>query len=350
MWFKLATADFSGNNLGTMDAIADAWTVNYSITGGLTKVSCPGLASKGGTLTATLQLSSGAEMTSVNSTSGSATYSVSGTTVTITVTGYSDNFTVTIVATGENVDGGSGGEGGSGGTVITYTSRQSSSGISKSTGEYLSSTTGYVNIYENIDPTKTYAATGYAPASTGDNACVCYYTSDGAFINAESGSDWGISSVEYTMHELTIPSNASIIKLFGRTNNQESVLYLTSIISLSEISYSSQKTSSNLSKTTGEYGSSSTGYVNIYDNIDVSKTYYGSGFCPNASGTAAAVCYYTSSGTFISAQDGNDFGVSSAGFVKQKLTVPSTTSTIKIFAQQKSAYPNEPDAALYVEQ
>lgn len=247
--------------------------------------------------------------------------------------------------------------GGSGGTntpaypVIAYTSRQSSSGISKTTGEYVSSATGYVNIYENINPTKTYAATSYSPASTSDVACVCYYTADGTFISAESGSNWGISSVEYTMQELTVPSNASIIKLFGRTNNQEAILYLTSAISMTEINYSSQKASSNLSETTGEYGPSPTGYVNVYDNIDASKTYYGSGFCPNASGTAAAVCYYTSSGTFISAQDGNDFGLSSANFIKQKLTVPSNTSTIKIFAQTvSSSYPNAAPAALYVEQ
>ena len=233
--------------------------------------------------------------------------------------------------------------------TVAYTSRQSASGISKTTGEYLSSTTGYVNVYENIDPLKAYAATSYAPVSSGDSACVCYCTSDGTFISAESGSDWGISSVEYTMMQLTVPANASTIKLFGRTNNQEAVLYLTTAIVMDEITHTSQNTKSNLNKSNGTLGTSSTGYVNVYDNIDTSKTYYASGFAPNATGTAAAVCYYTSNGTFISAQDGNDFGVSSAGFVKQKLTVPSTTSTIKIFAQEQSAYPSAPSAALYVE-
>ena len=361
MWFRLNTV-FT-ESLGKLDELTNSWSIirdlrNFSTDSDVTSVT------KDDSYSAVFTLNSDCTYTSHSVTMGGevvsasqAVWDASTGELTVNIAKVTADVSIKAYASKNSTGGGGGSEGGDeptdptpGGTVISYTSRQSSSGISKSTGKYLSSSTGYVNIYENIDPTKTYAATGYAPASTGDNACVCYYTSDGTFISAESGSDWGISSVEYTMHELTIPSNASIIKLFGRTNNQESVLYLTSTISLSEISYSSQKTSSNLSKITGEYGSSSTGYVNIYDNIDVSKTYYGSGFCPNASGTAAAVCYYTSSGTFISAQDGNDFGVSSAGFVKQKLTVPSTTSTIKIFAQQKSAYPNEPDAALYVEQ
>lgn len=353
MIIYLTGADFSTNKIGTINT----WSIFTSLGRGAT-YSGPTYVDKNAELTATVTIADGYEIGSagISLMVGSADMTdgctnISGNTITISIGSVTGNVTIKVptvnTSTGEED---SGNNDSVTPNVVVYTSRQSSSGISKSSGEYLSSTAGYVNIYENIDPTKEYAATGYAPASTGDNACVCYYTSDGTFISGESGSDWGISSVEYTMQELTVPSNASTIKLFGRTNNQASVLYLTSTISLSEISYSSQQTSSNLNKTTGEYGSSSTGYINIYDNIDASKTYYGSGFCPNASGTAAAVCYYTSDGTFISAQDGNDFGVSSDGFVKQKLTVPSTTSTIKIFAQSASAYPNEPSAALYVEQ
>lgn len=351
MWLRLTTAEFKAvseggkGNLGTLDQ----YTITHSGSG--YSYSGPSYWDKSSddAFSATITLLSGYTLNSISVSmggtvqSGAVTDNENGT-YTINLAAVTGDITITVSTTGSSSGGGEEDEPTPGGTIITYTSRQSSSGISKSTGEYLSSTTGYVNIYENIDPTKTYAATGYAPASTGDNACVCYYTSEGTFISAESGSDWGVSSAEYTMQELTVPSAASIIKLFGRTNNQEAVLYLTSTISMTEISYSSQSTSSNMNETTGELGSSSSGYVNVYDNIDASKTYYASGFCPNASGTAAFVCYYTSDGTFISAQDGNDFGASSENVVKQKLTVPSTTSTIKVFAQS-----GQTAAALYVE-
>lgn len=346
MWFQLNTT-FS-THLGALSTLQSNYGVTYSLSN-FTKTTAPDMVEKDKSLTVVLTMVEGATFTTASMTDGTNTVtgSLSGSTVTMTISSVKGPVTVIARATGANGDDGEEDEPINptpGGTVITYTSRQSSSGISKSTGEYLSSSTGYVNIYENIDPTKTYAVTSYAPSNTSDNACVCYYTADGTFISAESGSDWGISSVEYTMQELTIPSNASTIKLFGRSNNQEAVLYLTSTISLSEISYSSQSTSSNLNETNGALGTSSTGYVNVYDNIDASKTYYASGFCPNASGTAAFVCYYTSDGTFISAQDGNDFGASSENVVKQKLTVPSTTSTIKVFAQS-----GQTAAALYVE-
>lgn len=277
------------------------------------------------------------KMGSVDKTS--AWYNASTGAITIPAGSLTDNVTISGKATSNSSSGEDDG-------IIAYTSRISSAGISKTTGEQLSSSTGYVNVYENIDASKAYYASSYAPASTGDNACVCYYTSDGTFISAESGSDWGINSAEYTSQKLTVPSNTGIIKLFGRTNNSEALLSHSNG-GFTEVNYSSQQTSANLNEETGEYGSSSTGYVNVYDNIDISKTYYASGFCPKDSGTAAAVCYYTSDGTFISAQDGNDFGKSSENFSYQKLTVPSNASTIKVFAQNSSGYT---PAALYVKQ
>lgn len=352
MIIKLKGATFSNN----INGLLNSWPITFY---GRTLVTGTFASSveKGQTYTATFNVADQCTVDSVAITRGGTAVSgatISGNTITISVPTTTESGPISITFNGSK-------ENGDDPVVpdvpvdpeepititIAYTSRQSASGISKTTGEYLSSSTGYVNIYENIDPLKAYAATSYAPGSSGENACVCYYTSDGTFISAESGSDWGISSVEYTMMQLTVPANASTIKLFGRTNNQEAVLYLTTVVD--EITYTSQNTKSNLSKSDGTLGTSSTGYVNVYNNIDPSKTYYASGFCPNATGTAAAVCYYTSDGTFISAQDGNDFGVSSASFVKQKLTVPSTTSTIKVFAQEQSAYPDAPSAALYVE-
>lgn len=108
MWFKLAKADWSGegNNLGTMDSLMNAWSVTYSISGGLTKLNAPAFVTKGSTLTATFTLAEGATITGTpSSTSGTvSTPSVSGTTVTITVTGISKNCTVTIAATGGSVE------------------------------------------------------------------------------------------------------------------------------------------------------------------------------------------------------------------------------------------------------
>ena len=358
MIITLIGADFSKNNIGTLTTWSIGYSTNISasVTADSNNPSSVDRTTNTG-FTAIYTINDGYELSStgVTVTMGGVVQdnvvTIDGSKITVTFTSVTGNVNISIntkvIGSTEPEDPIIPEEPDNSETIVAYTSRQSSSGISKSTGEYISSSTGYVNIYENIDPTKTYAVTSYAPSSTSDNACVCYYTSDGTFISAESGSDWGISSVEYTMQELTVPSTASIIKLFGRTNNQEAVLYLTSTISLREISYTSQKTSSNLNETTGEYGSSSSGYVNIYDNIDTSKTYYASGFCPDASGTAAFVCYYTSDGTFISSQDGNDFGASSQNVKKQKLTVPSNTSTIKVFAQSTSGYTS---AALYVEQ
>lgn len=346
MIIKLKGADFSANNI---NSLLNSWPITFYgrtlVTGTFTSS-----VSKGSTYTATFSVAENCTVDSVTITRGGTTISgatISDGTISISVPTTAESGPISITFVGSREDGGDVVDPDEPTTgPVTYTSRQSASGLSKTTGEYLSSSTGYVNVYENIDPTLSYTATSYAPGSSGENACVCYYTAEGTFISAESGSDWGISSVEYTNQGLTVPANTSIIKLFGRTNNQEAVLYL---IVIDEITYTSQNTKSNLNKSNGELGASSTGYVNVYDNIDTSKTYYANGFCPNATGTAAAVCYYTSDGTFISAQDGNDFGKSSAGFVKQKLTVPSTTSTIKIFAQEQSAYPNEPAAALYVE-
>jgi len=223
-------------------------------------------------------------------------------------------------------------------TAVPYTSQLSASGLSKTDGSILSSGTGYVNVYENLDFTKTYYASGYAPAATGSNAIVCYYKADGTFISAESGNDWGISSQKYEHRQLTIPADTAIIKLFGRTNSGEGCT-LEIGLNYTLISHSEINEKSNLSETDGTLGTSSTGVVKTYNNIDVSKTYVADGFCPNATGTAAFVCYYNSSNTFISSQDGNDFGLSSKAASKVTLTVPSGTSIIKLFGQGGSSDP-----------
>lgn len=359
MIITLIGADFSKSNIGTLSS----WIISRVLGDGATYAG-PSYVDKDAALSATITLDEGYEIGSAGITitmGGTALdescYSVVDNVITFTIDSVTGSVVIKVPTlntnTGEEDGGNTGGEGGGnedeGETTIAYTSRQSSSGISKTTGEYLSSSTGYVNIYENIDPAKSYFATSYAPGTSGDNACVCYYTSDGTFISAQDGTSFGVNSAEYTDKQLSVPSNAAIIKLFGRTNNQEALLKtnvnIAPIPAMQEITYTSQNTTSNLNKNDGTLGSSTSGYVNVYTNIDATKTYYASGFCPNATGTAASVCYYTSDETFISAQDGNDFGLSSANFVKQKLTVPTNTAIIKIFAQSTSGYT---PAALYI--
>jgi len=111
----------------------------------------------------------------------------------------------------------------------------------------------------------------------------------------------------------------------------------------SVVNYDDRESGVNLNGTTGEYGSSSVGYVNIYNNIDHSKTYYASSYAPNSSGTAVPVCYYDANGDFISAQTSTEFNASSSKYVLKQLTIPSTTYTIKLFGRTDSD-----EATLYV--
>lgn len=103
MWFKLVNANFGDNSLGKMDVLADAWNVTYNMSGGITKTSGSGMVSKGGTLTATFTLSTGASFTNATLTpasAGTVTHTVSSSTVTVTIKNVSANCTLSVVATG----------------------------------------------------------------------------------------------------------------------------------------------------------------------------------------------------------------------------------------------------------
>lgn len=115
MWFRLASAEWeTGKHLGAMDVLADAWSVGYNVSGGITKTSGSGSVSKGGTLTATFTLSTGAEFTSATltpSSAGTVTHTISSSTVTVTIANVSANCTLAVVATGDSTGGGGGNEG-----------------------------------------------------------------------------------------------------------------------------------------------------------------------------------------------------------------------------------------------
>lgn len=103
MIIYLKSANFASSNIGTLDS----WRVSYNLSGGISKLNCPGSVKKGSTLTATLTLADGAEFTSASVSSGTAgtlTHSVSGTTVTITVPNVQSAITVSVVASGESTD------------------------------------------------------------------------------------------------------------------------------------------------------------------------------------------------------------------------------------------------------
>lgn len=108
MWFRLASAEWqTGKHLGAMDVLANAWSVGYNVSGGITKTSGSGSISKGGTLTAIFTLSTGATFTSATLTpasAGTVTHTVSSSTVTITVKNVSANCTLSVVATGGSVE------------------------------------------------------------------------------------------------------------------------------------------------------------------------------------------------------------------------------------------------------
>jgi hypothetical protein len=68
MWFKLASATFT-NNLGTMSELSNSWPVSYSLSGGISKNSCPSSVAKNGAgtqaaanFTATFTLASGSTL------------------------------------------------------------------------------------------------------------------------------------------------------------------------------------------------------------------------------------------------------------------------------------------------
>lgn len=350
MWFKLASATFT-NNLGTMSELSNSWPVSYSLSGGISKNSCPSSVAKNGAgtqaaanLTVTFTLASGSTLNHIKAFVGGTEVAsaTSGTSLTIDASKITGPVTIEASATGASTGGGEPdvpvNPPSDTFTAIPYTSQLSVSGLNKTDGSILSSGTGYVNVYENLDFNKTYYASGYAPGATGSNACVCYYKADGTFISSESGSDWGISSEKYEHRQLTIPADTAIIKLFGRTNAGEGcTLEIGANYIL--ISHSEINEKSNLTKSDGTLGTSSTGVVKTYNNIDASKTYVADGFCPNATGSATFVCYYNSSNVFIDHQDGNDFGLSSKAASKVTLTVPSGTSTIKLFGQGGTADP-----------
>lgn len=110
-------------------------------------------------------------------------------------------------------------------SIINYDDQESGVNLTDSTGEYGSSSAGYVNIYNNIDTSKNYYATSYSPSTTSVAACVCYYDLNGDFISSQSGGDFDASSSVYTLKKLTVPSSTYTIKLFGRTDSVEASLY-----------------------------------------------------------------------------------------------------------------------------
>jgi len=344
MWFKLAKASFS-TNLGLMSELSNSIVISYNATG--FSYSTTSVSKDKTSASLVLTLKSNYEYTHATSnvtvsgaTMGSVTYSNG--TLTIPITYASTSSSINVTVTGAVLSGDEPetpvNPPSSDFTAVPYTSQLSASGLSKTDGSILSSGTGYVNVYENLDFTKTYYASGYAPGATGSNAIVCYYKADGTFISAESGSDWGISSEKYQHRLLNIPADTAIIKLFGRTNSGEGCT-LEIGVNYTLISHSEINEKSNLTKSDGTLGTSASGVVKTYNNIDNSKTYVADGFCPNATGSAAFVCYYNSSNTFISYQDGNNFGLSSQAASKVTLTVPDGTSTIKLFGQGGSSDP-----------
>jgi len=344
MIITISGADFSLSNIGTLST----WTVSKSIGAGA-EHSIPSYVDKNSAFNYTITLKDGYTFGTYSVTMGGETITptVTETSMTINIASVTGNIRIEVKtinsSTGEEEEPGTGGDT-TGSTVyktVSYNERISSAGISKSTGEQLSSSTGYINVYNNIDTSKTYYASGYAPVKTGNNACVCYYDKDGLFLGAADGNDFGVSSANYTNKLLTLPDGTYTIKLFSRTSDQEGIL--TFAVNLTLINCDETKSGVNLNGTTGEYGTSTAGYVNIYNNIDTSKTYYASGFGPSSTGTAVPVCYYDANGDFIDSESSADWGISSKEFELQLLTLPTNTSTIKVFSRTDS----QKEAALY---
>ncbi len=116
MWFKLATADFSSKNLGTMSSISSSYSISYTLGNGLTLLnaigSVPNDNTQKPTLTFTLNTAS-YELGTVTVTMGTSTLvkdtnytvSISGTTVTITFkTAITNSVSISIATTVINGD------------------------------------------------------------------------------------------------------------------------------------------------------------------------------------------------------------------------------------------------------
>ena len=185
MWFRLKNANFANvegeppKNLGTMTGLRGSYFITWSVTGGLTKTNCPSYVvydkeTKKATLTATLTLAEGAELSGTpSSTSGTITHTVSETTVTITITDISENCTVTIAATGSSTGGDGGNTGGNGGNtgsdsiptepadVLQLNAFRYDEDVTINSGGDTSTKTGYNTFYEiPVLPSSVYYIPG----------------------------------------------------------------------------------------------------------------------------------------------------------------------------------------------
>ena len=121
MWFKLASANFSANNLGKMSDIAGSWGVSYSLQGNISKNNCPtsvkmneGKTQAEADFTATFTLGSGATLTSITAklkSSGAQLVQVtSGTSITVPANKITGDIEIIAIATGSSTGGGGNGD------------------------------------------------------------------------------------------------------------------------------------------------------------------------------------------------------------------------------------------------
>ena len=160
---------FIGKITVTPGEVTNSYSVSYSLTGGITRSSCPGFVVKEEKLTATFTLADDSSLIGTPTcSSGTLTHSISGRTVTIEVTGISANCTVTIQAT-ESSSGGDSGEsepetpvnppsGGGTGVTIDVSARTTSNSHADALPAGITSAT---NLWTALTPeAKYYDSTG----------------------------------------------------------------------------------------------------------------------------------------------------------------------------------------------
>lgn len=223
MWFKLATADFTDKNLGTMADIAGSWSVSYTIQGGISKNNCPtsvkmndGKTQAAADFTATFTLADGATLTSITATlkSTGATLVTETSTTSITIPAASITGDIAIAAIASSSSTGDGGNEGDSGNDDTTTGILTSATLLTETAVNTNSATTFANSsfysYKDIPVTagNVYSIPG---------ARNCYVTnSSGQYIGGVSAmlnqtASGGVDTYHDCPSTIVIPSGAAYL-------------------------------------------------------------------------------------------------------------------------------------------
>ena len=238
-----------------------------------------------------------------------------------------------------------------------------------SNGILQDTTSSGASVHEfSIDIEKEYYASGVSPSTSSGNLFCAYYGENGGFIGVDPGLE--VHSSVVVDLKLTIPTNATTIKIFRRGDNppklvckakeyvdvlelqqdvselqqdvselQQDVTDIKNAFKIKTVETPTATHDGKALQSNGQLRNSTSSTLNatVHDfNIDPTKKYVATGWCPSIESDNVLAAFYDSNDAFISPPINPS---PHSGVTDYSLTIPNNASIFRIFGRDTDYQP-----------